>query len=111
MTITPLISRNSLLALIAAKEALASAKWDSNRDMTSGAVMATTVGGMDLNEQYYKSLLQDDSHKDIIMLLDSADCTVESCIYGRYPASRHHNIYCMFVICQFNYAGCQANKK
>ena len=68
-------TRNSLLALIAAKEAMASANWDRNRDLTSGAVMATTVGGMDLNEQYYRSLLQDDSHKDIIMLLDSADCT------------------------------------
>ena len=68
-------SRNSLLALIAAKEALASASWDRNRDLTSGAVMATTVGGMDMNEQYYRSLLQDDSHKDIILLLDSADCT------------------------------------
>ncbi len=68
-------TRNSLLALIAAKEALVSANWDRSRDLTSGAVMATTVGGMDLNEQYYRSLLQDDSHKDIIMLLDSADCT------------------------------------
>jgi 3-oxoacyl-(acyl-carrier-protein) synthase len=68
-------TRNSLLALIAAKEAMASAHWDRNRDLVSGAVMATTVGGMDLNEQYYRSLLQDDSHKDIILLLDSADCT------------------------------------
>jgi 3-oxoacyl-[acyl-carrier-protein] synthase-1 len=68
-------TRNSLLALVAAKEAMASANWDRNRDLTSGAVMATTVGGMDMNEQYYRSLLQDDSHKDIIMLLDSADCT------------------------------------
>jgi 3-oxoacyl-(acyl-carrier-protein) synthase len=68
-------TRNSLLALIAAKEAMVSANWDRNRDLTSGAVLATTVGGMDLNEQYYRSLLQDDSHKDIIMLLDSADCT------------------------------------
>ena len=68
-------TRNSLLALIAAKEAMISANWDRSSDLTSGAVMATTVGGMDLNEQYYRSLLQDDSHKDIIMLLDSADCT------------------------------------
>jgi 3-oxoacyl-[acyl-carrier-protein] synthase-1 len=71
----PPYTRNSLLALIAAKEALASAGWDRETDLISGAVMATTVGGMDLNEQYYKSLLQDDSHKDIILLLDSADCT------------------------------------
>lgn len=68
-------SRNSLLSLVAAKEALDSAGWDQGSDILSGAVMATTVGGMDINEQYYRSLLQDDSHKDIIMLLDSADCT------------------------------------
>jgi 3-oxoacyl-(acyl-carrier-protein) synthase len=68
-------TRNSLLALIAAKEAMDSARWDRNSNLVSGAVMATTVGGMDLNEQYYRSLLHDDSHKDIILLLDSADCT------------------------------------
>jgi 3-oxoacyl-[acyl-carrier-protein] synthase-1 len=70
-------SRNSLLALIAAKEALASANWDMKSAMFSGAVMATTVGGMDLNEQFYRSLLQDNSHQDIVMLLDSADCTLK----------------------------------
>jgi 3-oxoacyl-(acyl-carrier-protein) synthase len=80
-------TRNSLLALIAAKEALASANWDRNRDLTSGAVMATTVGGMDLNEQYYTSLLRDDSHKDVILLLDSADCTLKVAFMS---GIRHH---------------------
>jgi 3-oxoacyl-(acyl-carrier-protein) synthase len=68
-------SRNSLLALIAAREAMDSSGWDSHAKIASGAVMATTVGGMDLNEQYYKSLLENDLHKDIIMTLDSGDCT------------------------------------
>jgi 3-oxoacyl-(acyl-carrier-protein) synthase len=88
-------SRNSLLALIAAKEALASAKWDSNRDMTSGAVMATTVGGMDLNEQYYRSLLQDDSHKEVILLLDSADCTGKVA----FMAGIRHNVTTISTAC------------
>jgi len=80
-------SRNSLLALIAAKEALASAHWNRDRDLMSGAVLATTVGGMDLNEQYYKSLLHDNSHKDVIMQLDSADCTEKVAFMA---GIRHH---------------------
>jgi 3-oxoacyl-(acyl-carrier-protein) synthase len=88
-------SRNSLLALIAAKEALASANWDRTRVLLSGAVMATTVGGMDLNEQYYKSLLQDDSHKDIIQLLDSADCTGKVA----FMAGIRHNVTTISTAC------------
>lgn len=88
-------TRNSLLALIAAKEALASANWDRKSDLVSGAVMATTVGGMDLNEQHYKSLLQDDSHKDIIMLLDSADCTGKVA----FMAGIRHNVTTISTAC------------
>lgn len=68
-------TRNTLLALIAAKQAMDSSNWNHGNRMHSGIIMATTVGGMDLNEQYYKSLLTDDLHKDIILVLDSADCT------------------------------------
>jgi 3-oxoacyl-(acyl-carrier-protein) synthase len=80
-------SRNSLLALVAAKEALISSGWETGRDLISGAVMATTVGGMDLNEQYYKSLLKDDLHKDLVMLLDSGDCTEKVAFMA---GIRHH---------------------
>ncbi len=68
-------TRNALLSLTAAKEALRNAGWKRDVDIDSGLAMATTVGGMDLNEKYYRSLLSDDRYKDIIMLLDSADCT------------------------------------
>jgi len=49
--------------------------------------MATTVGGMDFNELYYLSLLQEDKHKDVIAVLDNADCTekVAAC-----AGIRHH---------------------
>ncbi len=82
-----LYSRNSLLALVAAKEAIDSSGWDRNANLKSGAVMATTVGGMDLNEQYYMSLLKDDLHKDIIMTLDSGDCTEKVAFMA---GIRHH---------------------
>ena len=50
-------------------------------------MLATTVGGMDFNEHYYLSLLQEDSHKDVIAVLDNADCTekVADC-----AGIRHH---------------------
>lgn len=67
-------SRNTLLALIAASQAVQSSGWSEAAGKETGAVMATTVGGMDLNEQYYKSLLQSDQYKHLIRLFDSADC-------------------------------------
>jgi len=68
-------TRNTLLALVAARQTLESSQWNKHPDIRSGLVMATTVGGMDFNERYYKSLLASEEHKDIIGLLDSADCT------------------------------------
>jgi 3-oxoacyl-[acyl-carrier-protein] synthase-1 len=67
-------SRNTLLALIAANQAVKSSDWHETSGKKTGAVLATTVGGMDLNERYYKSLLQSDQHKHLISLFDSADC-------------------------------------
>lgn len=68
-------SRNTMLSLIAAGQAVKSSAWERNPHLPTGAVFATTVGGMDLNEQYYKSLLESDAYKDMISLFDSADCT------------------------------------
>lgn len=68
-------TRNALLALVAARQAMDASHWFHNPAVNSGTVLATTVGGMDYNEQYYLSLLQDGTHKDVIAVLDSADCT------------------------------------
>lgn len=68
------ISRNTLLALIAAQQAVSSSGWKNALEKETGAVFATTVGGMDLNEQHYLSLLQNDLYKDFINSYDSADC-------------------------------------
>ena len=80
-------TRNTLLALIAAKQAMTDSDWNRNHNLNSGIIMATTVGGMDFNEQYYMSLLREDTHKDVIAVLDSADCTekVAAC-----SGIRHH---------------------
>lgn len=68
-------TRNTLLALIASGIAIQTSGWINATDKTTGAVLATTVGGMDFNEQYYKSLLENDWYKDLIGVFDSADST------------------------------------
>jgi 3-oxoacyl-[acyl-carrier-protein] synthase II len=72
-------SRNTLLALIAGMQAVKQSGWQHADEKRTGAVFATTVGGMDLNEKYYKSLLTENTWKDLIPLLDSADCTEKLC--------------------------------
>lgn len=68
-------TRNTLLALVVAKQAVLASGWTDAREKMTGAVFATTVGGMDFNEQYYKSLLVEDTHADLVEVLDSADST------------------------------------
>jgi len=68
-------TRNTLLALVASEQAVNNSGWTDTQEKHTGMVWATTVGGMDFNEQYYRSLLESDQHKDIIGTLDSADCT------------------------------------
>jgi 3-oxoacyl-(acyl-carrier-protein) synthase len=68
-------TRNALLALVACRQAVFNAGWTNVREKHTGLVFATTVGGMDFNEQYYLSLLESDKYKHLIGVLDSADCT------------------------------------
>ncbi len=67
-------TRNTLLALIASRQAIQASGWTNAEEKKTGAVFATTVGGMDFNEKYYKSLLHSDQYKDYISVFDSADC-------------------------------------
>jgi 3-oxoacyl-[acyl-carrier-protein] synthase-1 len=80
-------SRNTLLALIATIQAAGTSGWTDTREKHTGLVFATTVGGMDLNEQYYTSLLENDHHRDLVGVLDSADCTEK--VAARFDI-RHH---------------------
>jgi len=80
-------TRNTLLALVASKQAVIASGWIDTHEKHTGTVFATTVGGMDFNEQYYRSLLENDRYKDLIGVLDSADCTekIAACF-----GIRHH---------------------
>ena len=64
-------SRTFLLGLIAAQEAVRMSGCESKLP-SMGILGSTTVGGMDLNERYYKDLSQ---HTDKIQSLECADCT------------------------------------
>ncbi|MBN1157781.1 MAG: beta-ketoacyl-[acyl-carrier-protein] synthase family protein [Bacteroidales bacterium] len=68
-------SRNALLALIAAEQAYGCRTFRKVPDHRTGLVMATTVGGMDLNERCYHSLKRDGTYRDYVRVFDSADCT------------------------------------
>lgn len=80
-------SRNTLLALNAVKQVVDIKNQSEKSSINLGLIMATTVGGMDLNEKYYKSLLQDDTFKDYILAFDSADFTEK---IARLFGIRHH---------------------
>ncbi|MBN1144069.1 MAG: beta-ketoacyl-[acyl-carrier-protein] synthase family protein [Bacteroidales bacterium] len=80
-------SRNTLLALVAASQVFSTSGWTNASGERTGAIMATTVGGMDLNEQHYKSLLESDQHKHLIDLFDSADCAEK---VAAHMGIRHH---------------------
>jgi 3-oxoacyl-[acyl-carrier-protein] synthase-1 len=80
-------TRNTLLALIASDQAIRNSGWKHAADRKTGAVFATTVGGMDFNEQYYKSLLQGNKYKDLINVFDNGDCAEK--VSAHFGISQH----------------------
>ncbi|MEI6174744.1 MAG: beta-ketoacyl-[acyl-carrier-protein] synthase family protein [Bacteroidota bacterium] len=68
-------SRNSLLGIIAAREAFTHGRLDDHRELKTGLISATTVGGMDRCELYYADFLTNDSRNSYIDSYDCADST------------------------------------
>ncbi len=68
-------SRNALLGIIAAREAFIHGRLDVNRELKTGLISATTVGGMDRCELYYHDFLTNDSQNAYIDSYDCADST------------------------------------
>jgi 3-oxoacyl-[acyl-carrier-protein] synthase I len=54
-------SRTALLSLVAAKEALAAAGIENIKDLRTGFISATSVGGMDKTENFFTQFLSDNS--------------------------------------------------
>jgi len=70
---TNLYSRTALLGMLAAKEAINYSKIGNSELLRTGLISATTVGGMNFSEQYYKELLANDTHKEYIETFDCGD--------------------------------------
>ena len=68
-------SRNSLLGMIAAREAFLHARLNENQGLRIGLISGTTVGGMDECEKYYQDFLSNDSRNEFIDIYDCADST------------------------------------
>jgi len=80
-------TRTALLGIIAARQAASNTEHSKLIDARTGLISATTVGGMDLNEQYYKSLLENDTYKEYLGVFDSADSAEK---IARYFGIKHH---------------------
>ncbi|MDR2389648.1 MAG: beta-ketoacyl-[acyl-carrier-protein] synthase family protein [Tannerellaceae bacterium] len=68
-------TRTSLLGMIAVDEALQQAGLETDAGMRLALVSGTTVGGMDMSEQYYKDFLENDTRNAYIATHDCGACT------------------------------------
>ena len=68
-------SRNALLGIIAAREAFSHGRMDQNRELKTGLISATTVGGMDRCELFYNDFLSNNTRNAYIDSYDCADST------------------------------------
>lgn len=68
-------SRNALLGIIAAREAAVNGGLSDHKELRTGLISATTVGGMDQCELYYHDFLHNDTRNGYIDAYDCADST------------------------------------
>ncbi len=71
------LTRTSLLGMVAAKEALLSAKISNISEFRTGLISATSVGGMDKSEDFYRKFLLNDNSRKLrdVITHDNADST------------------------------------
>lgn len=68
-------ARTALLGAIAAKEAVAQAKITDVKEVRTGLVSATSVGGMDMTEKYYYEYLEKGDHHKYVESHPAGDST------------------------------------
>lgn len=68
-------SRTAMLGVVAAKQALSNASVNSVNDCKTGLISATSVGGMDMTEQYYYDYLTNESLRKYIKGHHAGDST------------------------------------
>ncbi len=68
-------TRTALMGMIALDEALKDAKLTSDMLPKIGFISGTTVGGMDMSEQYYLDYIGESTHKEYIAVHDCGSCS------------------------------------
>ena len=69
------ISRNTLLGIIAVKEALKESNLSSTDNKHIVLISGTTVGGMDITEQHFEGFTQTDERPDCLLKHDCGSST------------------------------------
>jgi 3-oxoacyl-[acyl-carrier-protein] synthase-1 len=72
---TEVTTRTSLMGMIAVREALEQAALPVANGLRIALISGTTVGGMDMSEQYYADFLENDTRNDYILTHDCGSCT------------------------------------
>ena len=68
-------TRTALMGMIALDEALKEAKITPEMIPNIGFISGTTVGGMDMSEQYYLDYVNNENHKEYIAVHDCGSCS------------------------------------
>ena len=68
-------TRTALMGMIALDEALKEAKITPEMLPNIGFISGTTVGGMDMSEQYYLDYVNNENHKEYIAVHDCGSCS------------------------------------
>jgi len=68
-------SRTAMLGIVAAKEAIESAGITDISKYSTGLISSTSVGGMDMTEQYYYDYLENEKHRKYIDSHHAGDST------------------------------------
>jgi 3-oxoacyl-[acyl-carrier-protein] synthase-1 len=72
---TEITTRTSLMGMIAVREALEQACLSETNGLRIALISGTTVGGMDMSEQYYLDFLENDTRNAYIATHDCGACT------------------------------------
>ena len=68
-------TRTALMGMLALEEALANARLTQEMLPQVGFISGTTVGGMDMSEQFYLDYIHGEAHKEYIAAHDCGSCT------------------------------------
>jgi len=72
---TAITTRTALMGMLALEEALCDAHLTPDMLPQVGFISGTTVGGMDMSEQFYLDYISSEAHKEYIAVHDCGSCT------------------------------------